>query len=201
MQHEARSIALPSTLTELQRRILTDLHCLSHAAHDTTDGLLALAQVLLDKPSRAHDKVHHTLSTLSVMTMKKIGDHVCQASPTLRQPGSPCSPLSPLQRALSAFGPSFPDSNSSDWPSDSDDGGGRRVLPRRGSSNDGDAAASPQQWTTSTRQRLQLLDQLADTYRTGHPWVAAFVLALSRYEGRAGLFLVDTYFFVFVKKH
>ena len=190
--HETRCIAAPWALTPLQRSVLTDLHSLSHAAHDSADGLLALAHVLLapeaDDAGRPHFEAARRLSTVSLLSMRNLHALVSNtdrsASPdperALSLPGPPeqlypgdCGPsLSP--RSASA--------STSDL--DGDDGPARhRTLSWCSAlSSLSSLTEGPERWATSARRRRQLLDSLADTCGAEHPWVAAFTKTLAEYE-------------------
>ena len=193
MQHDTRSVAAPSALTELQRGVLTDLHSLSHAAHDSADGLLALAHVLLapDLPeapeSSGAPSIHQqnsfaqTLNAFSSLTMRRLNAHFSQQALA----GSATSFARFARRQSSAWSEAV----GSDGESDDEAAPlTHRTLTRRRSLSDVSLRSAPgppgapERWATSSDRRWQLLGALADTCRGHHPWVAAFTDALAGYE-------------------
>ena len=213
---EDRAIALPSSLTTRQRRVLVALHSLSHAAHDSADGLLALADVLLadgppDAPAGASEARTHRQRLHSVYStaMQKLHRHVSRADVTAAPEPDP------LAARLSFFGVSDPCVSDSDsdcgafaaapakagpGPAEEDGGAelgnGSDLSGGSGSGGSGGGWDAPpngthrldrrgtvvEPWTTSVDRRLQLLRAIADRYEAGHPWVPAFVTALSESE-------------------
>ena len=198
MQYGKRqSITLPSALTKLQRRVLVALHSLSHAAHDSADGLLALEEVLRGPPGDVCAGAGEARSTF----LLKLHRHLSQADLT-------CSPAPEdtratrlvVQRASDAepecgtfdAGPGTAEagnaepgngsSGRSSSSSSSGGGGGGCEGPDDGARGLGRRSTGSEQSSTGIDRRLQLLCAIAYASETDHPWVPAFATALSEHE-------------------